>query len=595
VSEPTVRLESFGRGGATRSFSFSGFQSEIVARSAEEVRTVLEEAERATASGLHAAGYVCYEAAAGLDASLKTATDTCGLPLVWFGVFEDRDEVEPASDGCDASWRPVWSSSISRERYDADIDAIRALIEAGDTYQVNHTFRMHTSFDADGWGLYRSLCQAQKADYCAYIDTGTHQVLSASPELFFSLKEGRLLTRPMKGTHKRGRWCEEDEAFRDVLANSEKNRAENLMIVDLLRNDLGRVCETGSVTVSDLWQVEAYETLFQMTSTVEGQVGAGVGLTDVFSALFPCGSVTGAPKVRTMEIISEVESDPRGVYTGAIGYASPGGEACFNVAIRTVCVDREQRRAVFGVGGAITWDSTSDDEYAECVTKARVLTEQRPDFYLFETMRYDPDEGMTFLDRHLRRLSDSATYFGFPCEVAEVTRVVQAAENACDRASRVRLILEADGNTRFELAELTASRPYTAAISPIPVDSADVFLYHKTSNRQMYDRCRKAVPDVDDVILMNERGELTEFTIGNLVLELEGERVTPARSSGLLGGTFRQELLESGEIFKRVLMIDDLQQARNVYMINSVREWVPVTVKLPSTEREVGASLAAGS
>jgi para-aminobenzoate synthetase/4-amino-4-deoxychorismate lyase len=458
---------------------------------------------------------------------------------------------------------------------------------------------MSSPLAGDRWAFYRALCRSQRANYCGYIDTGKHQVLSASPELFFSLKEGHLTTRPMKGTHRRGRWVDEDDQFADTLARSEKNRAENLMIVDLLRNDLGRVAETGSVEVSDLWHVEPYETLFQMTSTVEARARDDVDLAGLFKALFPCGSVTGAPKVRTMQIISELESASRGVYTGAIGYVSPGREAVFNVAIRTVTVEKDSGRAEFGVGGGITWDSTSEDEYQECLTKVRVLTERRPEFYLFETIRFDPETGVFLWDRHLKRITKSASFFGFPCDPKQLERGLAEVTDGCAEPSRVRLILQSDGSVSGETFPLTPASVdgYLAAVCPLRVDSSDVFLYHKTSHRDMYDLCLNACSGVDDVFLVNERGELTETRIGNLVLEIDGQRVTPPVASGLLGGTFRAELLATGQVEERTLFIRDLQRAQNVFMVNSVREWVPVTVvpDAASVDRAALKTLSAGS
>jgi para-aminobenzoate synthetase/4-amino-4-deoxychorismate lyase len=296
-----------------------------------------------------------------------------------------------------------------------------------------------------------------------------------------------------------------------------------------------------------------------------------------------------------MEIISEIESEPRGVYTGAIGYVSPGGEAMFNVAIRTVAVDVTTRRAVFGVGGGITWDSTSEDEYQECLTKARVLTERRPGFHLFETVRYDPGEGVFLWDRHLERLKRSARYFGYPWDRERVEALLVEATAVCGDRARIKLMLESDGAMSQETGPLAPPGEYTVAVCPLRVDSTDIFLHHKTSHREIYDRCQQACPDLDDVILVNERGELTETRIGNLVLEIDGRRLTPPRDSGLLAGTFRDELLSRGEIEEQVLMIDDLPRASSVFTVNSVREWVPVTVVCDSAdpERVIQTSLSA--
>lgn len=581
ADEPRVRLEAFGRGEDDRSFGFSGFRSAVTAREAGDVRRALADVESAVADGLHAAGFVAYEAAAGLEpkAAVKSPAPG-GPPLVWFGLFESRQLIRPddTADG-PVDEAPCWTPSLSRERYVDDLAAIRAYIASGDTYQVNHTFRTTATLGADRWAFYRAVCRSQRADYCAFVDTGEHTILSASPELFFSLRDRTLTTRPMKGTHPRGRWPDEDVAFRDRLAASEKDRAENLMIVDLLRNDLGRVSETGSVEVSDLWRVEPYETLFQMTSTVRSRVREQATLVDLFEALFPCGSVTGAPKIRTMEIIDDLEAEPRGVYTGAVGYLSPGPDACFSVAIRTVTVENETGNASFGVGGGITWDSDADGEYAECETKMRVLTERRPDFSLFETVRTDGDAGVFLRDRHLERMARSARYFGFPFHRSRAETLLDEAARSSRESLRVRLVLSPRGGLVTEASPMSPAVPeYTAAISPARVDTGDVFLYHKTTRREAYARALEACDGVDDAILVNERGELTEFTIGNLVVELDGRMLTPPVDSGLLRGTFRDHLVDTGAVEESTLTPGDLQRASNVYMVNSVREWVPVTL-----------------
>ncbi|MBS14591.1 MAG: aminodeoxychorismate synthase, component I [Gemmatimonadetes bacterium] len=598
MSELTVRLEAFGRGDHGASFVFADPVREIRADRPDEVSSALRAVERFTGKGYHAAGYVAYEAAVGLDSAFQASDAETELPLLWFGVFETRREYDPG-DIADVSFEDElkWRAAITPERYADDIARIRSLIEAGDTYQVNHSFRMLADFAGDPWALYRALCRSQRADYCAFIDTGRHQILSASPELFFKLQDGRLTTRPMKGTHPRGRYPAEDEAFSLSLASSAKDRAENLMIVDLLRNDLGRVSKTGSVGVTDLWRVESYETLFQMTSTVTSEVRPEVGLLDLFTGLFPCGSVTGAPKIRTMEIIDEIETTPRGVYTGSVGYTSPAGEAAFNVAIRTVCVDRENEQATFGVGGGITWDSTSEDEYQECLTKARVLSDRRPEFALFETALYEPDSGITLRDRHLDRLGRSARYFAFPFDRQRIDAELSRATDLLLAPQRVRLILEADGDVSVEVHDLSPPGSYDVAVCPIPVDETDVFLFHKTTNRQVYERSRAACPGMDDVILFNTSGELTELTIGNLVVELDGRQVTPPVECGLLAGTFREALIEAGEVEEAVIRQEDLPRARATYMINSVREWVPISVVTTTRDKTQAdtITLTAGS
>lgn len=373
MNEPAVLLECNRTDQDGVSFAFSGCVGQVVAACPGEVNAALEEVERAVSRGLHAAGFIAYEAAAGLDPALKTRSHGAA-PLVWFGLFERRTELaEGRFCGGRTYSLSAWRPSVASTEYADALAGIREYIAAGDTYQVNYSYRLRAAFEGDAGALYSDLCRSQRTAYSAFVDTGRFQVLSVSPELFFRLKSGELSARPMKGTRRRGRWAEEDRMQACALRNSPKDRAENVMIVDMLRNDLGRVSETGSVRTPVLWDVERYETVLQMTSTVRSRLRSGVGVSDVLRAAFPCGSVTGAPKVRTMEIISELEDSPRGVYTGSIGYVSPGPEAQFNVAIRTVTVDREKALAEFGVGSGVTYDSSAKNEYEECRTKARFL------------------------------------------------------------------------------------------------------------------------------------------------------------------------------------------------------------------------------
>ncbi|MBT3606428.1 MAG: aminodeoxychorismate synthase, component I, partial [Candidatus Latescibacteria bacterium] len=330
MQEPIVLLESHLGG---PSYSFCDMQNEVVAYEQGQVADALVAVDRAVEHGFHAAGFVSYEAASGIDPKLK-AHSLGDFPLVWFGIFNQRKTVCSGELLGNAYSLSEWQPSVDRATYDKVMAHIRDYIVAGDTYQVNYTFRLRAGFEGDTRGFYRDLCQNQRTHYSAYLETGDHCILSASPELFFSLKEGVLTTRPMKGTWPRGRWLSEDDEHKIKLQSSPKNRAENIMIVDLLRNDLGRISIPGSISVSDLWKIERYETVLQMTSTVRSEIAPTVKFSDLMTAMFPCGSITGAPKVRTMEIIAGVEPDPRGIYTGSIGYVSPGGDSCFNVAIR---------------------------------------------------------------------------------------------------------------------------------------------------------------------------------------------------------------------------------------------------------------------
>jgi para-aminobenzoate synthetase/4-amino-4-deoxychorismate lyase len=549
----------------------------ISARAHEEVRPALRRVERAAAEGLYAVGFVAYEAAPAFDRVLAVKQREKDLPLLWFGLFERPSEVETAAGEFRVSG---WTPSVARDEYERSVEAVREGIARGDTYQVNYTLRLRARFEGDDFAFYERLRAAQRTRFGAYLNAGRFRVLSASPELFFRRKGRRVETRPMKGTAARGRWREEDEAAAALLRASEKERAENLMIVDLLRNDLGRVAETGTVEVEDLFRVERYPTVLQMTSTVAARLREGVGLDELFAALFPCGSVTGAPKVSTTRFIAALEDSPRGVYCGAVGFVAPGGDAAFNVAIRTVVVDKETGEAVYGVGGGVTWDSTPGGEYAEALAKARLLTEDAPGFELLETMRLD-EGGFRLLEEHLARLEASAGYFDIQFDLAGVREALERhAESNPDLPRRVRLLVSAGGRARVEsqpLDELPPG-PLRVALARTPVRKSDRFLCHKTTHRAQYEARRAEVPGVDDVLLWNEEGELTEFTNGNVVLELEGKRWTPPRACGLLAGTFRAELLRQGEVAERVLTRDDLARASRAWLVNGVRGWVEVSV-----------------
>ena len=521
--------------------------------------------------GLCAAGWIAYEAAPGLDPKLTThpAGD---LPLLWFGVYDRAEDVaEPGSDAEPA--RLDWRPSVDRAGYDSAIAAIKGYIAAGDTYQVNHTIRLRAAFDGDPRALFRALVRAQRCDYAACIDTGRWVVCSASPELFQSVEGDRVVSRPMKGTARRGLWSEDDEARADWLRASVKNRAENLMIVDMVRNDLGRIARVGTVEVPRMYDVERYPTVWQMTSTVAARTDAGVA--ELLTATFPCASITGAPKRRTMEIIRELEPEPRGVYTGALGMILPGGRAQFSVAIRTVVVDRERQVAEYGVGGGIVWDSGADDEYEECLTKARVLTESRPQFSLLETLLWQPGPGWFLLDHHLTRMRDSARYFGFTWREDDVRASLEAAVANASHAAVVRLTVGEDGLPQAEVRPVPVDGPgpVRLALASAPVDPSDPFLYHKTTHRVVYEAARAADPDADDVLLWSPDGYATETTICNIVARIGGALVTPPVECGLLPGTFRRWLLETGQITERPITLDELRACERLFVVNSVRRW----------------------
>jgi len=559
----------------------------LEATRAGEVVPALEAAAAAAGRGLWVAGFVAYEAAPGLDPWLVVpARDPddpfASLPLAWFAMFERREETVlplPRDEGIPEAPPGTWVPATSREAYDASIRRIRELIAAGDTYQVNHTIRLRSRVEGDPRGLYRDLCYAQRGAYAAYLDLGRYRILSASPELFFELRGDRIVTRPMKGTAPRGRWPAEDRAVAQQLLASAKDRAENAMIVDLLRNDLGRVARTGSVTWADAFDVERYETVWQLTTTVSATLRPEASVTDVFRALFPSGSVTGAPKVRTMEIIGELEPAPRGVYCGAVGYLapgdSPGPSARFNVAIRTVSVDSASGTAEYGVGGGITWDSDAANEYEEVVAKARVLTARRPGFELLETMRFEPGDGVRHLERHVARLLASADHFGFDVDERAVREATEkSVASAPDRPCRVRLSLSRDGTVRVVCTPLAPEAdPVRIAIDDVPQDPRDVFLFHKTSLRGRYREAADRHPDAEDVVLVNDRGEVTESTIANLAVRIEDRWWTPPLDCGLLPGIGREVALEEGRLAERRITVGEARSAERLALVSDTRGW----------------------
>lgn len=579
--------------GAERAFRLVEPVGVIEARRVGEVAGVIEAAESAAARGLWAAGFVAYEAAPGLDPELSVrvrAPDDAfaEMPLVWFALFERKQDLPALEPGpadpplVDATAWP-WRPSVDRPTYDAAIARIRELIAAGHTYQVNHTIRLRALIRGDERGLYRDLCLAQRGGYGAYLDLGRYRVLSASPELFFRIDDERVTTRPMKGTAPRGRWLAEDEEALTALLASTKDRAENTMIVDLLRNDLGRICRPGTVVVERMLEAERYETVWQLTSTIAGDLMPEASVVDTFRALFPSGSVTGAPKVRTTRIIADLEDSARGPYCGSIGYMAPPGSeeprANFNVAIRTVVLDAQTGTAEFGVGGGITFDSSAAGEYGELVAKSKVLTAARPAFGLFETLLHVPDEGFRHLEQHLERMASSATYFGFRFDPEAAVAELKA--RVADRAAPgvVRITLERDGTLRTDARDLPPNAgAVPVALDEDPVDPSDVWLFHKTTRRLPYERRRSKRPDVDDVLLVNDRGEVTEATISNVAVKLEGAWVTPPVGSGLLPGTYRAVLLRDGELAERPVTVQELRTADELALISSVRGWRPATL-----------------
>jgi para-aminobenzoate synthetase/4-amino-4-deoxychorismate lyase len=564
---------------ASKPLVFTRAVEVVTAHHPAEVIPALNRVKAASEQGLYAAGFVAYEAAPAFDAAYTTRKPG-DLPLLWFGIFESPDQHLPQGASDAFRFESQFTPSITETEYGERIQAIRNAIARGDTYQVNYTFRLRARFSGSPWALFYRCTEMSPPPFGACLDLGRFAIVSLSPELFFRTDGRRIVTRPMKGTAPRGRFLAEDQVQQAALHASEKNRAENVMIVDLLRNDVGRVAELGSVRVDSLFDVEVYPSTLQMTSTISALLRPGCTWVDAFVALFPCGSITGAPKASTMAHIAALEADPRGVYCGAIGYIAPGGRAVFNVAIRTLTIDQATGTAEYGTGGGITWDSESADEYVEAVLKTRALTHPQPHFQLIETLRLE-DGRYGLFERHLARLTESARYFRFAIDPDQAkAKLVQFAAGHAHGRWRVRLLagprgdISITGQPLQNEPEQGVSRP--VALARTPVSSTNPFLFHKTTLRDVYEKHRREFPNTFDVLLWNEKEEVTEFTIGNLVVDFDGNRYTPPWTCGLLAGTLRDELLERGEVRERMIRVADLRHARQMWFINSVRGWVPV-------------------
>ena len=561
-------------------------QQIITAQNLGDVLSALAQVEALVAQGLHAAGFISYEASPAFDEALVVREDASNFPMLWFGLYgtENVQALDVLPTESEAYQLSDWQLSVSQAEFEAAIAHIKQYIASGDTFQVNYTFRLRAEFAGDPWALFLALMQLQPGNYSAFIDTGDWAICSASPELFFTRTGETFTAKPMKGTTERGWWRSSDLAQAAALQASSKNRAENVMIVDMLRNDLGRIATTGTVQVPSLFDVERYPTLWQMTSTVQAQ--SEVTMAEAIAALFPCASITGAPKPRTMEIIQELECSPRRIYCGAIGYWVPGkadqpAQAQFNVAIRTVLIDKTNGNAEYGVGSGIVWDSDATAEYEECCLKTEILTREKQSFELLETMLWEKGKGYFLLDYHLQRLQEAADYFGYPLNLSQVKQAleVRLAEEQAETAdcdSKVRLLVNSQGQTTVEVSpwETTPqTEPLRCCLHSEAIAINNPFLYHKTTQRQVYKAARAAHPQFDEVILWNNRGEICEGCIANVVLDWQGELITPPISAGLLPGTFRAWLLDQGKVRERNITIEMLQQAPQFYLVNSVRQW----------------------
>lgn len=558
-----------------------GFRAPLAIHAAhrvDEVLAVMQAVEAASARGHWCVGFVSHEAAPAFDRALITLAPG-QAPLAWFAEFSASQPVRETDGGNKDFTVGNWRRDTTSPAFAAAVESIRTDIADGRFYQVNYTTRMHADFSGDPLAFYRALQLAQPNGYQVYIDAGDFYLLSVSPELFFSMRRDHkpdgepatiITTQPMKGTAPRGDSADEDAAIAETLTHSPKERAENLMIVDLLRNDLSRIAQPNSVEVPHLFSLHPLPSVWQMTSTVRATLQNGRTLTDVFAALFPCGSVTGAPKVEAMKAIGELETSPRGAYCGAIGYVSPNQTgACFNVGIRSVWI--QDHHATCGVGSGITFDSTVDGEAAELVYKTRFVERASKTFALFETIRLADGE-YALLDRHLTRMAHSARHFRFNFSIETARSSLNALKSQFPQGVwRVRLTAHDDGRCDAMAAALdVVPTDPVFQLAAQPVSRHDEFLVHKTTRREVYDQHAPSA-GVWDTLLWNEQGELTEFIRANLVLDIDGRRFTPPLDCGLLNGTMRAALLDAGAIEARILRAGDLARAQKIWWVNGLR------------------------
>jgi para-aminobenzoate synthetase/4-amino-4-deoxychorismate lyase len=579
LSNPTVILDD-ATPGRERLKRFGGFVRVVRADRPEEVPAALAALSGAVAGGHYAAGYFSYEMGYLLEPRLAALLPANRrAPLLWFGIFRDCEAIGPeALQMQGRAYAGPLHHEWDEAAYRAQFDRVREWIAAGDLYQANLSFRSRFPFAGDAMALYLALRGRAGAAHCAYIDDGERQILSLSPELFFDLsRDGALTARPMKGTAARASEPSADAAARAHLTASAKDRAENLMIVDLLRNDLGRIAEVGSVAASDLFAIETYPTVHQMVSTVTAQLKRGTGIADIVRALFPCGSVTGAPKIRAMEVIRELEQSPRGVYCGAIGHFTPDGSANFNVAIRTLTI--EGNKGELGIGGAVVHDSLASAEYAECLLKARYYEAARKPLDLIETLRYELHKGFVRAELHLARMKASAEFFHIPFDESVAWRSLNDAINGAEENLRVRLTLNEQGEFACAAAPLgPPAQDWTYAISKKRTNSIDVLLRHKTNRRELYES-EHAACSADEVIFLNEHGEIAEGSRTNVFVQIGGRLLTPRLSSGVLNGCLRAEMLANRECEESILMPDDLARADAIFLGNSLRGLIRAKLK----------------
>ena len=566
-----------------RSYLFTGPKKIICCDKIDKIKTCLDDIQMWVDKGYFAAGFISYEAASAFEETLHRKYMD-GFPLLWFGIYRapiiyDHRRVRFTDDspGSDYTLSDI-DLNISRQEYMGAISEIKSYIESGHTYQVNYTYKLNFGFSGSVSDLYLALRRNQSVSYSALIGFGNRRIISLSPELFFRKKGRSIQVKPMKGTAMRGRYLSEDRAREKELNSCLKNRSENIMIVDLLRNDLGRISEIGTVNTKNLFDVESYESLLQMTSTVEGKLDKEISLYELLKAIFPSGSVTGAPKISTMDIIGKLEKEPRHIYTGGIGFISPRKEAVFNVAIRTLVLDTAKNRGEMGVGSGIVYDSDPGKEYDECRLKAEFLEAENKDFQLIETMLWQNDKGFPLLGLHLQRLAESAEYFKFEYKEKHICAKLktESRDFRADKDYRVRLLLYRTGDARITHSLLGPDiYDKYIAISGVRTSSSDPYLFHKTTKRRIYDEAFKQCRECGlyDMIFCNEKGQVTEGAISNIFIKKGSIYYTPPLECGVLNGVYRRYMIRNDilRVKEKILYADDIISSQEIILTNAVR------------------------
>ena len=570
-----ILFDDARRGGA-RPRLYAGPSEVIVAGTIDEVAPALDRIRACVANGKHAAGYLAYEAGHAFDPKLAGSARSADGPLLCFGLFDEPTEPDLTAvlPDPDAAYVGPPRPRSSQDDYETAAESVRSRLFAGDYYQANLTFGCDVAVAGDPLALYARLRRSSEAGWGGVLSGAGRTLVSLSPEQFFTIRDGIIEARPMKGTAPRRTDARADIVEAGALAADEKQRAENLMIVDLMRNDLARVSEAGSVEVPELFAVESYPTVHQMISRITARLRNDVDAIDVLRTIFPCGSVTGAPKIAAIEALRHLESEPRGAYTGSMGWIDPGGDAAFNVLIRTLEWRHGSARARLGLGSGLVVDSKPRNEWAECLLKGDFVRRESQEFDLIETMRFDPSEGIVELDRHLDRLRNSSADLDFRFDRHAARNELQAATFGRKHRGMVRLLLSRTGTMAIQVKpfEEPAAVPVKVALRPLPVDPSDFRLRYKTSDRRFYDRARQE-DGAYETIFVDPDGQLTEGSRTSIFVERDGKLLTPPAARGLIPGILRAKLIDEGRAEEAELTPDDL--AQGFFVGNIVRGLIP--------------------